>query len=454
MSTTENSTNGNNIPVPDSQSLRQYYLFMVGQLQSILGSNIVQFVIIWWITITYKNARYLTVAALLGFGPTLIVGLFAGVYVDRWNRKKLLATVDFFEALASMVLVYLFWIGEASITYIFVILTLRAIFQGFHEPAIQAIIPLMIPREKLTKVNSLEYLSRGLIGLIGPVVAAFLLVLVGLENVHYIILIDGVTFLIAVVPLIFINIPLVRKNTSIDSSGKPIDKQSFRTEFSEGLTFIKEKKGLLALLSAFTTVNFFFMPIFILLPLIIVEYLEGGEYEFGIAMAVLQAGAIGASLLMTMKNPFRKNTSGVFYSLMVGTTGLFISTLGAAFNNYWLFLMGMLLNGFTVPIANISSQNIWQSVVPSEKMGRVYSVRRSIAQISSPAAMVVTGIVVGFVSMINILYVSAIAMYLILLYIWFFSGFQNVEADLQIIDDTIVEVPTSIEPTGTEAPSN
>ncbi|MHA2101671.1 MAG: MFS transporter, partial [Candidatus Kariarchaeaceae archaeon] len=425
MSTNENSVNENNIPKPSSSSLRQYYIFMIGQLQSILGSNIVQFVLFWWITITYRRADYLAIGAFLGFGPTLIVGLFAGVYVDRWSRKKLLATVDSLEALASTVLVYLFWIGEADIIYIFAIMTLRAIFQGFHEPAIQAIIPLMIPRDKLTRINSLEYLSRGLIGLFGPVIAAFLLVIAGLENIHYILLIDGVTFLIAVIPLIFIRIPSVRKK----ANGDPVEKQSFRTEFKEGLTFIKQKKGLLALLSAFTTVNFFFMPLFILLPLIIVDYLNGAEYEFGISMAILQAGVIGGSLIMTVKNPFNKNTSGVFYSLMVGTTGLFLTALGAAFENGWFFLFGLVLAGSAPPMANISSQNIWQSVVPSEKMGRVFSVRRTIAQISSPAAMVITGIAVGFISILSVLYISSIATYVVLLYIWYFSGFQNVEAD-------------------------
>lgn len=449
MSTNETSINGNDTPKPSSKSLRQYYIFMIGQLQSIMGSNIVQFVIIWWITITYDRADYLAISAFLGFAPTLIVGLFAGVYVDRWNRKKLLATVDSLEALASMVLVYLFWVGEATIIWIFAILTVRAIFQGFHEPAIQAIIPLMIPRDKLSRINSLEYLSRGLIGLIGPMMAAFLLVFFGLDNIQYILLIDGATFLIAVIPLIFIHIPSVRKK----SNGEPIETQSFRTEFKEGLTFIREKKGLLALLSAFTTVNFFFMPIFILLPLIIVRHLDGDARVLGISMAILNAGAILASLLMTIKNPFTKNTSGVFYSLMFGTTGLFISTLGVAFGNIWVFYFGLILNGATTPMANVSSQNIWQSVVPSEKMGRVFSVRRTIAQISGPAAMVITGIVVGFISMISILYISAIAMYIILLFIWYISSFQTVEADLQLTDDTVIEVPIVDDTVTTETTS-
>ncbi|MCE7736188.1 MAG: MFS transporter [Candidatus Heimdallarchaeota archaeon] len=450
MALTENSSIGNNIPTPDSKSLRQYYFFMIGQLQSILGSTIVQFVIIWWITLTYKRADYLAIGAFLGFAPTLIVGLFAGVYVDRWNRKKLIATVDALEALASMVLVYLFWIGEAQINYIFAIMAIRSTFQGFHGPAVQAIIPIMIPRDKLTRINSLQYLSEGLIGLIGPVVAAFLLVLVGFDNIHLLILIDMGTFLIAVMPLIFITIPSVHKK----ANGELIEKQPFKTEFKEGFTFIRDKKGLLALLSAFTTTNFFFMPLFILMPLIIVASLDGGAYEFGIAMAIFQGGAILSSLLMTSRNPFSKNTSGVYYSLMLGTTGILVGALGAAFGNIWIFYSGLVLAGSTTPIANISSQNIWQAVVPPEKMGRVFAVRRTIAQISAPAAMVVTGLIVTYISMINLLYISSISMYVILMFIWYFSGFQTVEADLEITDDMVVEVPTGVESMATETTSN
>ncbi len=145
----------------DNKSFGMYMLFFSGQIFSLLGSSIVQFVIIYWITITTGSALYLGLSATLGFGSTIAVSLFAGVFVDRWNRKYLLGIVDGLEAAATFILVYLFYIDTANIIHVLVLLTVRGAMQGFHEPAVQAIIPVMVPKDRLSKVNSLTYLVSG-----------------------------------------------------------------------------------------------------------------------------------------------------------------------------------------------------------------------------------------------------------------------------------------------------
>ena len=142
----------------DSKSFGMYLFFLFGQVISLLGSGIVQFVIIFWITITTGSAFYLGLSATLGFGSTIAVSLFAGVFVDRWNRKYLLGIVDGLEAASTFILVYLFYIDAATLTHVLVLLTVRGAMQGFHEPAVQAIIPVMVPKEKLSKINSFTYL--------------------------------------------------------------------------------------------------------------------------------------------------------------------------------------------------------------------------------------------------------------------------------------------------------
>lgn len=419
------------LPGLGGSSMNQYLFFLSGQFISLMGSGIVQFAIIWWITITTQSGFYLALASLVGFGPTLIVGLFAGVYVDRWNRKKILAFVDGMEALASMVLVGLFFFNVVEIWHIFVILGLRSLSQGFHEPAIQAIIPLMIPRKSLSKVNSFAYMSTALIFMIGPVVAALLLATVGLENMHLIILIDMATFLIALIPLIFITIPPVVQK--LQDTG---EKRPFREDFSEGIVFIKQKKGLLSLLSMFTVTNFFSVPLFILVPLVVTKpsLLNSNVITLGIGFFVLQLGAFFAALTMIKYNPFRKNTTGVFVGIFIGNVGIFIVTLGALWGNINLFYTGMILFGITTPVANVSSQNIWQVVVPPELMGRVFAVRRTIAQISAPVAMVVTGLIVGFTGVLVLLFGAVLLQLIAIMYIWIVTQFRNVEKDIGIVD--------------------
>ena len=174
-------------------TFRAYLFFWLGQLTSLLGSSIAQFVIIWWITLETGSALYLSIASFLGLAPMVILSPFAGVLVDRWSRRALIGVVDFLQALATVVLIFLFAVGIISIWHVLTLLTLRGIFQAFHYPATSAIIPLMVPKEKLSRMNGLNYLCNGAVTLMGPVVAALLL---GFWLIHQILWVDVATFII------------------------------------------------------------------------------------------------------------------------------------------------------------------------------------------------------------------------------------------------------------------
>jgi len=149
-------------------TFRSYLFFWSGQLISLLGSSIAQFVIIWWITLETGSALYLSIASLLGLAPMVILTPFAGVLVDRWSRKALIGVVDFLQALATAALIFLFWLGSVSIWQVLALLTVRGIFQAFHSPAVSAIVPSMVPKAKLSRINGLNYLLAGVVTLMGP----------------------------------------------------------------------------------------------------------------------------------------------------------------------------------------------------------------------------------------------------------------------------------------------
>src|SRR4030067_1843260 len=142
----------------DRQTFRGYLLFWSGQLVSLLGSSIVQFTIIWWITVTTGSALYLSIATFLGLVPIVAIGPIAGVFADRWNRKKLVFVADMMQVLAIVVLIMLFWTGHSGIWQLLGVLTFRAVFQAFHEPTVTAITPSMVPKNKLSRMNGLNYL--------------------------------------------------------------------------------------------------------------------------------------------------------------------------------------------------------------------------------------------------------------------------------------------------------
>ena len=217
-------------------TFRSYMYFWAGQLTSLLGSSVSQFVIVWWITLETESVLYLSLSSFLGFVPLVLLSPFAGVLADRWSRRALIAVTDFLQAMATVVLIFLYWFGGASIWAVLVILTFRGVMQAFHFPASSAITPLMVPREKLSRINGLNYLLSGAVTLVGPIVAALLL---EVWAIHQILWIDAVTFIVAVIPLLMIVIPSVRLSH---------EKSSFTEDFTEGLTFVKKAKGVLTLL--------------------------------------------------------------------------------------------------------------------------------------------------------------------------------------------------------------
>jgi DHA3 family macrolide efflux protein-like MFS transporter len=419
-------------PTPN---LRGYIIFWIGQLISLLGSSVVQFSIIWWITVETGSELFLALSTFLGFGPTMLFTPIAGVFVDRWSRKKLIASVDFLQAVATVGLIIAFMIGIANIWFVLGIITLRGIFQAFHGPAVQAIIPLLVPKNKLSRMNGLDYLFNGLILMIGPLVGALLLNFFILQEVLWI---DAFTFMIAIVPTILISIP------SIKTLSSKKEKTPFLAELSEGLTFIRNQQGLLALLAVFTAANFFMRPLFVLMPLFVKDVHLGGPEELALLFAAVQAGIIGASLIMSSWKGFGNNANGVALGIFMMYFGLMICSFVPQ-GLYPILIFGVFLAGFGLPVANVSSQTIWQKIVPPEKLGRVYSVRLTIAQGSAPIAIILSGIFGELFGITPVLVTASLFGMLFLGYSWLFTRFRQVEKTV-----TTLETP-SIMPVTTES---
>ncbi|MFQ5981362.1 MAG: MFS transporter [Candidatus Heimdallarchaeota archaeon] len=410
---------------PSTHGFRFFLLFWAGQVQSFMGSNIVQFVIIWWIVIEHESALMLALAAFMGFAPQIVLTPIAGVFADRWSRKKVIGVADFLQALVTMVLIYLFWTGDVLILHVLIILMLRSSLQAFHFPAVQAIIPLLVPKEKLSRVNGMDYFSRGVVGVAGPLIAAFLLTI---WEIHIILWLDAITFLIAVLPLLILKIPSVAKRRLQKG-----EKSSFKAEFAEGIGFIRQKSGLLSLLSIFIAANFFIIPLYVLLPLLVTQVHSGGANDWAILLAFWQAGILTGALFMSLWKGFARNTVGVGFGILLMYVG-FLIVLSVPENPHIFIVMGfgMAVVGFGLPIANISSQTIWQSVVPPEKIGRVFSARRSIAQFTSPLAMVVSGLLAELIGLERLLFACAVLGLSCLAYSWLMTDLREAETPFEM----------------------
>ncbi|MHA1563323.1 MAG: MFS transporter, partial [Promethearchaeota archaeon] len=144
----QNNTEQSGISEIELQNYKGFKRLWFGQIISILGSEIVQFALIWWITIETESAFFLSLSMFLAFIPAIIIGPFAGVLVDKWDKKNLIVITDLLQAITTAMLILSFYLGFGNIWLIIGLNFLRAIFQSFHSPAFMTIVTLMVPREK------------------------------------------------------------------------------------------------------------------------------------------------------------------------------------------------------------------------------------------------------------------------------------------------------------------
>jgi DHA3 family macrolide efflux protein-like MFS transporter len=398
----------------DPSTFRSYLFFWSGQLVSLLGSSIAQFVIIWWITVETGSAMYLSLASFLGLAPMVLLSPFTGVLADRWNRKALIFTADLLQALATVALILLFAVGNIQIWQILAILTLRGILQAFHSPTVSAIIPSMVSRDKLSRINGLNYLLSGAVALIGPVIAA---VLLGFWEIGQILWIDALTFLVALVPLLIITIPSVRKKQ---------EQSSFKTELVQGLTFIKKARGLLSLLILAAALNFLLTPLSTLLPYYVKFDHLGEATDLAFVTVFLQGGILAGGLLMSITKGFKNKMTAIVISIYVIFAGYGLIALTPT-GLFWFMATSALILAICLPIANVSTQTIIQTDVPLEMQGRVGSVATALASAAQPFGMILSGVIVELTKTANLFLACTITGILILTISWFFTDIRHVE---------------------------
>ncbi|MCJ7651820.1 MAG: MFS transporter, partial [Candidatus Lokiarchaeota archaeon] len=144
--------------IVSKSSFTQFLFLWMGQLFSILGSAIVGFAITWWITITTGSATLLSISTFMYVLPMALLAPFAGVIADRHNRKIIIAIADSMQALTTFIVIVLFWFNLANPIVVVLIMGLRGIFQAFHVPTFSAILPSMVPKDKLSRMNGVNYL--------------------------------------------------------------------------------------------------------------------------------------------------------------------------------------------------------------------------------------------------------------------------------------------------------
>ena len=358
---------------------KPFFLIWSGQVFSLLGSGLVGFALIWWLTQTTGSATVLALATLAQILPEVFLGPFAGALVDRWNRRVVMIAADMLIAAATLALGVLFWLGVVEPWHVYVILFVRAVGGIFHWPAMQASTSLMVPEKHLTRIAGLNQTLRGALNIVTPALGALLISLIPTYGV---IAIDVVTALIAVTPLFFVNIPQpVRTEKAV-----AVTPRTVLVDVWEGLKYVFTWKGLLAILIMAMLINFLVNPAFMLMPLLVKNHFQGDAWHLGLMESGWGIGLIVGSLLLSIWGGFKRKV----ITSMVGLIGMGAFTLLVGFAPATLFgmaVVGMSLAGFMNPIVNGPLMALLQSRVPADKQGRIFTLINS-----GSAAMMPLGI--------------------------------------------------------------
>ena len=271
----------------------RFFTIWGGQALSLLGSQLVQFALIWHLTVKTGSATVLATASLVGMLPGVILGPFVGTLVDRWNCRIIMLLADSLIALATIALALLFALDAVQIWHIYAVMFIRSLAGSFHGNAMSASTSLMVPVEKLTRIQGINQMLTGGLNVVAAPLGALLLEVLPIQGI---LAIDVVTALFAILPLIFIQVPQPER-----IANKKLHSESQTTvwqDFSAGLRYLLGWPGLLIIGLMTVGINFTIIPAFSLLPLMVKDCFGGnaiqlGWVESGMGIGVFAGGVLG-----------------------------------------------------------------------------------------------------------------------------------------------------------------
>ncbi|MGC9356834.1 MAG: MFS transporter [Anaerolineae bacterium] len=350
------------------------------QALSLVGSRVAQFALIWWLTERTGSAKVLAYATACGLVPEIVLGPFAGAYVDRWNRRTVMIVADGLIALASLWLALMFWTGAAEIYHVYIIMVLRAIGGSFHWPAMQSSTSLMVPKSQLTRVAGMNQAMYGGLGILGPALGGLLLELLPL---HGVMLVDVGTALVAIMPLFFIFIPQPeRKSEEVVTN--------VFADLRLGLSYIAAWPGMVVLVIAALIFKIALTPAFSLIPLLVSEHFGGDAPQLSLLESTAGVGILLGGVILSAWGGFHRKIHTTLLGMCV--VGLGLLGMGVVPASAFLAAVGAIfVVGLSIPFIDGPIMAILQSTVSPEMQGRVFSMLGSLLSLSSPFSLAVAG---------------------------------------------------------------
>ena len=358
--------------------------FLTAQMISLLGSSLVQYAIIWHITLSTSSGRMLTISTLCGFLPQILISLIAGAWIDRYDRKKLIMAADAAIAVSTLFLAVAFLAGYRFNWALFTVLAIRSAGTGIQSPAVNAIIPQIVPQEKLLKINGINSTLSSLMMFLSPAVSGAILTIASLEVTLFI---DVITAIIgiSITAAIYIR-PYEQTEKSEGSNLKEIRK---------GFSYLKENRFIKRLLVYQLLILFLISPSAFLTPLMVSRTFGLEVWRLTASEMTYSLGMVLGGLLIASWGGFRRKINT---TMLAGAVyGVLMIGLGNA-PGFLCYLMCNTLIGITAPCYNGPITVIIQEKVEPHMQGRVFSFMQIATSCALPLGMVFFGPLADLIS--------------------------------------------------------
>ncbi|MEU5695026.1 MFS transporter [Actinosynnema sp. NPDC020468] len=355
-----------------------FTVMWAGQLLSALGTRMTNFALSIWVWQQTGSATDLSLMMFFAFGATVLFSPIAGSLVDRWSRRLTIVLSDVGSAVATFALLAMFLTGDVQLWQLYVVNLATGAFLAFQAPAYSSAITVMMDKGRYTRANAMMWAVRTLPVIFAPAFAATLL---GFTGVKLILLLDGLSFVIAIGAVFLVSIPAIPKADG--------PRASLWSDSVYGFKYILARPGLVGLEIVLFTIGLFAAIGFAMLVPLVLARTGGSEASMGVVQSVgAFGGVLGGVLLGALKPPKKKITWVLTAILGFSILGRVVYGVG---DSVVAWSAGLFFTHLFIPFIDGVGQTIWQEKVAPAVQGRVFAARQFLENLAIPIGLLVAG---------------------------------------------------------------
>jgi MFS family permease len=338
---------------------RNFRLFFGGQTISLTGTWMTRVATGWLVYRLTGSALLLGTISFAGQIPTFLVAPFAGVWVDRLDKRQVLVWTQTLSMLQSLTLAALTLSGHITIPLLLALSVLQGCVNAFDMPGRQSFMVMMV-KEKNDLQNAIAINSSmvNVARLIGPSLAGML---IAVSSEGWCFLVDGISYIAVIISLLMMRLhaPVVERKAT-----------SMLTELTAGWTYVSEFLPIRTILMLFAVVSLMGMPFVVLMPIFAKKVLSGGPHTLGFLMAAMGLGALVSALSLAA----RRNVRGLVRMIPIAAAVFGLGLVGFGLSRvFWLSMFMVFIAGAGMMQGMAASNTVIQTIVTDDKRGRVMS---------------------------------------------------------------------------------